>query len=356
MRTPPTLENRATPYLLIDLEVAEANARVMADALRNRGISLRPHVKTHKSTSLARIQRVLGADGITVATIGEAEVFIAAGFDDIFIARPLWITADAAAKLDQLTLSANLRIGVDSRRGVQSLAEQLQRRESIEVMVEIDSGQHRTGVHPSQAGPLALHCQSLGLRIAGVFTHGGHSYAGPGAVSRAAADESEALETASRSLEDHGIAATVLSAGSSPTALELGGGVTEARPGTYLLNDRQQIALGAARLDQVAAVVATRVISTAVPGQFVVDAGSKALTAESSSLVEGYGFVRELDGAVVTRVSEHHGIISYQGTPPPEGTLLHVVPNHICTVVNLYDQFITQASDPITIDARGHLT
>lgn len=356
MRTAQEPQHIATPYLLIDLDVVKTNAKAMADTLHHRGISLRPHVKTHKSTSLGRLQRALGANGITVATVGEAEVFIAAGFDDVFIALPLWITPQSAAQLDRLSLSAKLRIGIDSARGAQNLAEQLHTPDKVEVMVEIDSGQHRTGVQPDQAGPLAARCRSLGLRVAGIFTHGGHSYAGAEATSRTATQESEALAVASLSLCDHGIAVTVLSAGSSPTARKLGGVVTEARPGTYLLNDRQQIALGVATPDQVAAVVATRVMSTAVPGQFVVDAGSKALTAESSSLVEGFGSVRELEGAIVTRVSEHHGIVSYQGKPPPEGTLLHVLPNHVCTVVNLYDQFIALDSDPIRIDARGHLT
>ena len=355
-----TLDDIATPSLLINLDVVEANLTRMADSLHSRHIALRPHVKTHKSVDLARLQRALGADGITVATIGEAEVFVAAGFDDLFLALPLWTTPRVAAKLDRLSKLAKLRIGVDSLRGAQALATQLRAPAELEIMIESDSGQHRTGTQPDQAGELAAGCQSLGLRVVGVFTHGGHSYAGADAVKRAAADEMAALEIASSSLHAHGVEAKVLSAGSSPTVDNLGGTVTEARPGTYIFNDRQQVALGAATPDQLAAVVATRVISTAVPGQFVIDAGSKALTAERSALLDGFGAIIELDGAIVTRLSEHHGVVTYQGTPPQEGTLLHVIPNHICTVVNLYDHFEVsrsgQTSDSITIDARGHLT
>ena len=331
----------------------------MADSLRSRHISLRPHVKTHKSVDLARLQRSIGAAGITVATIGEAEEFVAAGFDDLFLALPLWTTPRVAEKLDRLSRLATLRIGVDSLRGAQALFTRLRAPTELEIMIEIDSGQHRTGTQPDRAGELAAGCQSLGLRVVGVFTHGGHSYAGVDAVKRAAEDEITALEVASSSLSAHGVEAKVLSAGSSPTADDLGGVVTEARPGTYIFNDRQQVALGAATPDQLAAVVATRVISTAVSGQFVIDAGSKALTAESSALLDGFGVIIELDGAIVTRLSEHHGIVAYEGAPPQEGTLLHVVPNHICTVVNLYDQFETstggRSADPIRINARGHL-
>ncbi|MCI2974703.1 MAG: alanine racemase [Ferrimicrobium sp.] len=350
----------ATPSLLVNLEAVDANAKRMAQQLSSKHITLRPHTKTHKSVDLARLQYSFGANGISVATIGEAEVFAAAGFDDIFVALPVWCTAKIASKLNQLATMAKLRIGVDSIAGAQALATQIDRSDQIEVMIEVDSGQHRTGVRPNQAGQLAHGCQSRGLSVRGVFTHGGHSYQGRDAVERAAADEISALTIASESFSDQGLTPTVVSAGSSPTALHLGGVVTEARPGTYLFNDRQQVALGAALPDQVAAVVATRVISTAVPGQFVIDAGSKALVGESSTLVAGYGEIRDLEGAIVTRLSEHHGIVSFDGTPPPVGTLLQVVPNHICTVINLFDQYLTlrgsSLAEPIRIDARGHLT
>ena len=349
-----------TPSLLINLETVEANAARMSEQLLAKHITLRPHTKTHKSVDLARLQYSFGAKGISVATIGEAAVFAAAGFDDIFVALPIWCTAKIASKLNQLATNAKLRIGVDSIAGAQALATQIDRLSQIEAMIEVDSGQHRTGVRPDQAGRLAHECQSLGLRVAGVFTHGGHSYQGRDAVERAATDEISALTLACESFSDHGLTPTVVSAGSSPTALHLGGIVTEARPGTYLFNDRQQVALGAALPEQVAAVVVSRVISTAVPGQFVIDAGSKALVGESSALVAGYGEIRDLEEATVTRLSEHHGIVSFDRTPPPVGTLLQVVPNHICTVVNLYDQYATlrgsSLADPIRIDARGHLT
>ncbi len=353
-------DDLATPTLIIDLSIVESNAKRMAQGLAAKNIRLRPHVKTHKSIELARLQRALGADGVTVATIGEAEVFAEAGFDDIFIALPLWCTTKVASQLARLSTLAKLRIGVDSRVSAQTLSLATARLANVEVMIEVDSGQHRSGVQPDRAGVLAADCQLTGLSVAGVFAHGGHSYAGANAVIQAANDEIVALRTAYESFIDHGIQPKTISAGSSPTALHLSGPVTEARPGTYLFNDRQQVALGAAEPDQVAAVVIARVISTTVAGQFVIDAGSKALTGEASGLVPGFGVIPSLGGAVVTKVSEHHGIVKFDGDPPPVGALVQVIPNHICTVANLYDRYQTLdgagLAEPIKIDARGHLT
>src|SRR5262249_39403710 len=150
----------------------------------------RPHAKTHKSPAVAARQLAAGATGLTVATVSEAEVFARAGFDDLFLAYPLYVTAAKGARLRSLLEIVTLTIGVDSPDSARALAAQVPRsqRGRVRVLVELDSGQHRSGVQPDQAGRLAEEVGHTGLEVAGVFTFPGHSYA-PGGRSQAAEDE-----------------------------------------------------------------------------------------------------------------------------------------------------------------------
>jgi len=153
-----------------------------------------------------------------------------------------------------------------------------------------------------------------------------------------------------------------VSAGSTPTAVASAiGPVTEERPGTYVFNDRQQLALGTATLDDVAVAVAATVVSTAVRGQAVLDAGSKALASDRPDWLRGHGVVPELDDAPVVSLSECHGLVQLgEQAAPPIGSVVHVLPNHICTAVNLFDHYEVvskgQIVDRWPIAARGHLS
>ncbi|MBI3751026.1 MAG: alanine racemase, partial [Chloroflexi bacterium] len=184
-----------TPAIVIDLDVVERNARRLGDELARRGIALRPHVKTHKSVRLARIQLDAGAKGITVGTLGEAEVFAAAGFDDIFIAYPLWAAGPKAARLRSLLDREHLRlsVGFDSVAGAERLAASVRGSpRPLRVVLELDPGNRRTGARPEEAGEIGAAALALGLEVLGVFTHGGHSY-GHGLAAPAGADEVAAL-------------------------------------------------------------------------------------------------------------------------------------------------------------------
>jgi D-serine deaminase-like pyridoxal phosphate-dependent protein len=199
----------------------------------------------------------------------------------------------------------------------------------------------------------------LGLDLIGLFTHGGHAYAGPEAVATAAADEIAALTGAAEQMRDIGLEPRVLSAGSTPTALAVAASpVTELRPGTYLLGDRTQVALGSPQ-DSVAIAIAATVVSTAVPGQVVIDAGAKTLTKDLPPYVEGYGSLPAYPDAVIERVSDYHGVVRIPpGTPAPRlGEVVAIIPNHACPVVDLHDTFVAHRSGSIIgvwpVDARG---
>jgi D-serine deaminase-like pyridoxal phosphate-dependent protein len=347
-----------TPSLVLDLDTMQANLASMASRLSERGVGLRPHAKTHKSPRIAQLQTDHGACGLTVATVGEAEVFAQHGFDDLFIAYPLFPSGSKAERLRTLSEGATLAVGVDSLEGAAALASAVPG--GLSVLVEVDSGQHRSGVRPEQAGELAEKVRDLGLEVAGVFTHAGHGYR-PGAVDEAAAEESGALGEAAEQLAERGITPRVVSAGSTPTAVASAtGAVTEERPGTYVFNDRQQLGVGAAELDDLAVAVVATVVSTAVAGQAVIDAGSKSLAHDRPPWLTGHGVVPELGGAPVIGMSECHGLVQLgEQAPPPVGSVVRVFPNHVCTAVNLWDEYVVvrngEVVDRWPITARGHL-
>jgi D-serine deaminase-like pyridoxal phosphate-dependent protein len=355
----PLPEDIDTPALVLDLETLSANIDSMASRILAKGVTLRPHAKTHKSPQIARLQIEHGARGLTVATLGEAEVFAANGFDDVFIAYPLYASGSKARRLRELAETIRLSVGVDSIDAARVLAE-VAGAGGLTVLIEVDSGQHRSGVVPEAVADLAVRCGELGLDVGGVFTHGGHSYR-PSAAAGAAADETRALGLAVEHLAERGITARAVSAGSTPTAVASAiGPVTEERPGTYVFNDRQQLALGTAGREEVAVAVAATVVSTAVQGQAVVDAGSKALASDRPDWLNGHGMIPELGDAPVVSLSECHGLVQLGEQPAPRiGSVVRVVPNHVCTAVNLFDHYEVvskgQVVDRWAIAARGHL-
>ncbi len=357
----PLPEGIETPALVVDRETLLANLDAMADRIHEAGVALWPHAKTHKSVDIGALQLARGAAGLTVASLAEAEVFAEAGCTDLFIAYPLYVSPAKADRLHRLAARVRLSVGLDSVEAAGRLAA-AGVAGRLDVLVEIDSGQHRSGVRPEAAGELASRCREMGLPVAGVFTHGGHGYHDRSAPPGAAADERAALETAVAALSRHGIGAVRVSAGSTPTAVASAAGVVnEERPGTYVFNDRQQLELGTATPGNVAAAVVATVVSTAVDGQVVLDAGSKALASDRPAWLSHYGIVPELADAPVTALSECHGLVTLPpGVSARVGTVVRVVPNHICPVVNLFDRYDVVSNGVVVdrwpVSARGHLT
>jgi D-serine deaminase-like pyridoxal phosphate-dependent protein len=302
------------------------------------------------------MQRSAGGEGLTVATLSEAEVFASAGFTDLLVAYPVLPTGAKAERLRRLLDTITLYVGVDSVAGAAAVAAAAQGRRT-RVVIEVDSGQHRTGVEPSEVPGIAERCATLGLEVAGVFTHGGHSYATPDAPPEAATDEGDALARAHDALRSAGFEPRIVSAGSTPTTGgPRPGQVTEERPGSYVFFDRQQAALGACAQEEVALFVAATVVSTH-RDRFVIDAGSKALGTDRPGWLSGHGSLPDLGGAEVTRLSEHHGVVDTESPSPAVGDVVLVTPNHVCNVVNLFDEYlVTQAGEVVDrwkVAARG---
>ncbi|MGW0038908.1 alanine racemase [Gordonia sp. NPDC003376] len=353
-----------TPYLQVATDRLEANLAAMAVRASRLGVDLRPHAKTHKCLELARLQIDHGAVGLTVATIGEAEVFAAAAADigcrDLFLAYPVWVTPHKGARLRALARDVAVRVGIDSAAaavrlgaevGATRLAVETGTFHPVTVVVEVDSGQHRTGVVPEQAGVVAGAAVDAGLDVVGVFTFPGHGY-GPGPAREvAAAQEAHALGVAADALRARGIEPTVISGGSTPTARFADAGVlTELRPGVYPFQDAQQVELGTCDVSEVALTAVTTVVHR-TGHRVVVDAGSKVLGADRPAWASGFGRVPDVPDAVIVALSEHHAVIEYpvdlaDGELPEPGAVITVIPNHVCSAVNLADVLVLDSPVP----------
>jgi len=353
-----------TPTPLVDLDVLDRNLATMADYAASHGLGLRPHTKTHKATRVGREQVRLGAIGLTCATPREAEV-MATLTPDILVAHPpVGLKAERLMRLDP---AVDLMVALDSTESLETLAEAARRHgRAVRVLIELDLGMHRVGV-PAVDEAIAL-ARLAGdrapLRYAGVNFYPGHIRKQPGEERDAQiAGLDAALQAALERLAEAGVAPEIVSGGSSPTAWETHRvrGLTEFRPGTYVYNDRNQVTLGVCRREDCALTVLATVVSTAVAGQAVIDAGTKALGREPRDMGEDAGFGELLDqpDVRVTRMSEEHGVLDLSRTPwrPRVGDQVRVIPNHVCIVTHLNDRVVGlrggKVVEEYAVEARG---
>jgi D-serine deaminase-like pyridoxal phosphate-dependent protein len=354
-----------TPTVLVDLDVLEANLARTAGAAKQAGVKLRPHTKTHKSVALASMQVQLGASGLTVAKLGEAEVLLAAGFTDLLVAYP--IVGDLKLmRLKELAQRATITVALDDltvARSIGAIGRELGT--PVSVYLEVDSGHHRCGHAPgAPSAALASEVAQVdGIRLAGLMTHAGHAYAATdsGALRSVALEEARALVETAEMLEDRGIAVRELSLGSTPTFKYLDEvasryrAITEARPGTYVFNDINQVLLGVATEAECALGVLATVVSRPTQERVIVDAGSKTLGSDKNG--EGYGRIAGSNG-VLERLSEEHGILRVpRAASWSVGDRLTLIPAHVCLVPNLTASMVGVRGDEVVmelpVDGRG---
>ncbi|MZQ82273.1 amino acid aldolase [Paenibacillus sp. 5J-6] len=367
-----SMEKLETPCLLIDAQRMDRNIQAMADVARIHQVALRPHAKTHKIPSIALQQLEAGAVGITVAKIAEAEVMAAHGIGNIFVAYPL-VTASKIERAIRLSEQIELIVGVDSLAGAQQL-EQIASRHghTLQVRLEIDTGLRRTGVLYEQAAALAAAITGLPhLRLTGIYTFRGSLLGGKPTLDVAAAGKEEGtlMVQLAEHLRAQGIAIADVSVGSTPTAAHAAAveGVTEVRPGTYVFHDRMQARLGACSLEDCAGSVLVTVVSRPSADLAIVDGGSKTFATDIQPGTEplqlnGFGHILELADATLARLTEEHGMIELgplaQSANLQIGDKLRIIPNHICSTVNLHNQVIMQRGHtytPTPVFARGML-
>ena len=336
-----TLDDLATPCLVLDRTILASNLFGMATALKRLNVPLRPHMKTAKSIDVARMALLGQPGGITVSTLAEAEYFFGHGIADI-----LYAVGITPQKLDHAcALNATgaqiIVITDDATMAGMIGAKPVPPR----TLIEIDSGEERGGVHPDSHLLLDIAAR-LGPCLAGVMTHAGHSYAGRSVreIARIAEAERSAVTRAAERLRHAGYVIDIVSAGSSPTArhAESVAGVTELRAGVYMFGDLFQAEIETHPADAIAVTVLTSVIGRR-PGRILVDAGGLALSKDRSTEAAphdfGYGLALGVDGtrnignAIVRKAYQEHGVIELDPAHPvdlPIGARLRIAPNHTC--------------------------
>ena len=357
----------STPALTIDLEVLGRNLDRMAELCRRQGVGLRPHTKTHKTPEVARLQIERGAGGLTVAKVGEAEVMANAGLDDLLVAFPI-LGAEKLRRLAQIATTHRVLVSLDAEATAQELSRAATGQgATVGVLVEFDVGFHRCGLEP---GPACVELASTiarlpGLKFRGLMTYFGNVW---GSAEDRRAEVKKVAERVKMALEafrDAGIPVEIVSGGSTPSAefAHLVPGLTEIRPGTYVYNDLNTYYQGACKLEDCAARVVATVISTAVPGRAIIDAGSKTLSSDAlgSGPKSGYGYVVEAPDAPIVKLNEEHGHLDITKSKHRfyVGEVVTVIPNHVCTCVNMHDEVFTlrngEVLDCWRVAARGKI-
>jgi D-serine deaminase-like pyridoxal phosphate-dependent protein len=363
-----------TPQVLIDSTRLVANLNRMQWDAAAKGISLRPHAKTHKSPAIARMQIDRGAVGICCAKVGEAEVFASEGIHDIRLPYP--VHPSNASRVLRLMESAHISIIVDHEAVARAWAQAMQRAgRALDVLIKVDVGFHRCGIDPSapDAAEFVRRVSAIeGLRLRGLLSHAGHAYLAESGeeLQRIAADEARTLASLAR---DSGVAIDELSVGATPTARFSARErqLTEIRPGNYVYFDRTQVGLGAARYEDCALTVLARVVSRPSKDRVILDCGSKTLSSDGARgfhPTPGYGVVLKAvestepdTGLLIERLSEEHATVKVvEGSCGLEpGNLVRVLPNHSCVVSNLVDciRMVDGSTviDTLPVAARGKI-
>ena len=346
-----------TPAVLIDVDVMERNLQSMSDYCAAHGLKLRPHTKTHKIPELAQLQLRLGASGITVAKLGEAGVMADSGVNDILIVYPLL----GEKKLDRLVRLAECvrcAVAIDSLEVAQGISRAaLKAGVTVGVRVEFDTGFGRCGLPITEDSvETAKRIRELAsLRWEGVLTYPGHIMGTAAEREILLARENNELSKLKELLDLQGIDCEIVSGGNTPAAYisHRFKSVNEIRHGTYIFNDKNTVCAEAATYRDCAATVLTTVVSVSVAGKAMVDAGTKTLSADPllSGLKLGYGEVLNYPEVTIEDLSEEHGHLNVRGvrTPPKLGERLRIVPNHICTCINLHDRVYGCSGEDVVV-------
>lgn len=338
-----------TPALTVDVARLEANIAATARTFAAAGVALRPHVKTSKCLQVVDRQRRAGAIGFTCSTPAEVTALTDAGFGDL-----LWAHQPVGpGKVDlavTLASTAGLTIIIESVAVATPIAAAAAAAGvRVTFLLDVDSGQGRTGVDPALAVPTARRLAEMdSLQLRGVLTHEGQlsGYLGDReALEIAAADVGALLARVADDLRHAGFDCPVVSVGSTPgmRTAPFAPGVTEGRPGTYVYFDANQIRLGSAELEDCASSVLTRVVSVNRVGSAIIDAGLKAMSSDALTPENGGGLVVDLEGNLLPHLTfatanEEHGFLTGDTAALRVGDLLRIVPNHACGTTNMWSR------------------
>ncbi len=357
-----TVQDLDTPALIVDLDIMERNLRRVADYCACYRLRLRPHTKTHKSPVLARRQLALGAVGLTVAKVGEAEVMLGAAPPDLLVAFPV-IGEPKLRRLAEVARRTQVTVALDSMAAARQLSDAaVKTGVRFGVLVELDAGLGRVGVAPAEAIDLAGAVATLPrLDWRGVAFYPGHI--------KDRNDEKFAqlgrfIAGLRENLERAGLTPEIVSGGSTPLLFRSHEieGLNEIRPGTYIFNDINTAATGACTLEDCAASILVTVVSRTGSERMIIDGGSKTFSSDPLVTGEsGFGRLVDAPGAAFHRMNEEHGYVDLARAERrfEIGQKTRVIPNHICVAINLHECVYGIRGETVEevwkVEARGKL-
>ncbi len=355
-----------TPALLIDLDIFERNLSRTAQYARDHDLRLRPHTKTHKTPAIGRRQLASGASGLTVAKVGEAEVMIASGTPDLLVAYPV-IGQSKLRRLADVARKTRVTVALDSVFAARQLSDAARAAQvNFGVLAEIDVGLGRVGVTPGEE--LLTLVQNIDrlprLEFEGITFYPGHLKMQGVDTDAALRELGQTLRGCLELLKRHGLEVKIVSGGSTPTLFHshLVQGLNEIRPGTYCFNDGNTVRSGGCSLDDCAASILATVVSTARPGQMIIDGGSKTFSSDRVLSGEpGFGRIVEAPECVFHSMNEEHGYVDIRkaGREFSVGDKVNVIPNHVCVAVNLHEHLYGVRNGEVEVvwkvEGRGKL-
>ncbi|MGA2665839.1 MAG: alanine racemase [Nitrososphaerales archaeon] len=359
---PKHLDEVDTPALILDLDRMERNVKRMAAFAKECGVALRPHVKTHKSPEIAKIQLAAGSTGVCLQKVSEVEVFAAAGIEDIFLTNEV-VVPQKLERLARVAEKTHVGLAADDAGVVRTIGKAARDVGSeLDVYVDIDDGMGRCGARPEDAAGIALEIsRQEGLVFRGMMGYEGHVGGGKTKEEQArlSAEAMERMVTAKAGVEKAGLRVDVVSVGSSVSTQFNAKHpvVTEVQPGMYVFNDMGLVNRGVATMQDCALTVVTTVMSKPGPQRAVVDAGSKAFNFDMGLFPSPF----DREGVVMDHFSEEHGWLqlSGPGTGVKIGDRIRFVPVHCCTAVNQHEEFVAIRGDAvertIPVLARGKM-
>ena len=359
------LDGLDTPSVLVDVDIMTANLDRLAGYCREHRLNLRPHIKTHKIPELAQLQIMKGAVGVTAAKLGEAEVMVDGGVEDVLLAYPVYGEIKWK-RLVALARRARISVALDSLAVAQGISRHAQEGGvRIPILVEFDTGMRRCGltIGREAIGTLERIIELPALDYQGLLIYPGHFLVSWERRNQLLTLENQQLSHLLGLLDDAGIPYPVISASSTPTAYmsHQFENINEVRPGTYIFNDRNTVGCQAAVLEDCAVSVLTTVVSTSIPGKAAIDGGSKTFSNDRFLSGDGVGFGHVMGdpGTVVEYLSEEHGhlVLANATRRYRVGDRVRVIPNHVCPCINMHDRIYGIRKDEVVtewrVSARG---
>ena len=329
-----------TPTLVADLDVLEHNIDGMATHCRQLGIPLRVHTKTHKVPEIAKLQIAAGSQGITCQKLGEAEVMVDAGIDDILIPYNI-VGKPKLKRLTALVQRARITVALDSEETATGISQQaIADGCVVPVIVELDTGSGRCGVQSPQA---AQHLAQQIVKMQGIDFQGIMTY--PSNV-RAKPFIEETLDL----LSSDGIPVNIISGGgtgSEAASKEIG--CTETRSGSYVYEGMTRIGNSEMLTPErcVLRVIVT-VVSTPTPDRIIIDGGQKTFASYPPT---PYGHIVEHPDAKIYGMSVEHGHVNVSECSHrfKVGEQLSVIPLHQGMTSNLHDTLVGIRGDTVEV-------